>query len=126
MHSPAQVAPVEYPLLSCDVLYACTPPSYGVRLSARCLQRRHSFLLAGEEQSRQDDSSFQRKSYREHDPHSDGLLAPSGRFEAPLFDCFHSGEVEILVSGRALDQDVLDSACVTYMNFQQCCPLNTL
>jgi len=83
-------------------------------------------LLAGEEQSRQDDSSFQRKSYREHDPHSDGLLAPSGRFEAPLFDCFHSGEVEILVSGRALDQDLLDSACVADMNFQQRCTLNTL
>ena len=82
--------------------------------------------MADEEQSRQDDSSFQRKSYWEHDPHRDGLLAPFGRFEPPLFDCFHSSEVEILVSSRALDQDVLDSACVTYINFQQRYTLNTL
>jgi hypothetical protein len=82
--------------------------------------------MASEEQSRQDDSSFQRKSYREHDPHRDGLLAPFGRFEPPLFDCFHSSEVEILVSSRALDQDVLDSACVTYINFQQCRALEAL
>ena len=82
--------------------------------------------MADEAQSRQDDSSFQRKSYREHDPHRDGLFAPSGRFEPPLFDCFHSSEVEILVPSRALDQDVLNSACVADMNFQQRCTLNTL
>ena len=82
--------------------------------------------MAGEAQSRPDDSSFQRKSYREHDPHSDGLFAPSSRFEPPLFDGFHSGKVEILMSGRALDQDLLDSACVADMNFQQCRPLKAL
>ena len=75
--------------------------------------------MADEAQSRQDDGSFQRKSYREHDPHSDGLFAPSSRFEPPLFDGFHSGKVEILMSGRALYQDILDFACVTYVNFQQ-------
>ena len=82
--------------------------------------------MAGEEQSRQDDSLFQRKSYREHDPHSDGLFAPSSRFEPPLFDGFHSGKVEILMSGRALNKDILDSACIADMNFQQRCTLNTL
>ena len=74
--------------------------------------------MAGEEQSRQDDSLFQRKSYREHDPHSDELFAPSSRFEPPLFDGFHSGKVEILMSGRALNKDILDPACVADMNFQ--------
>ena len=78
---PVQVAPVECPLPS------CVPRIYGLHLN---------------------DSSLQRKSHWEHDPHSNGLLAPSGRFEPPLFDCFHSGEVEVLVPGRALHQDVLD------------------
>jgi hypothetical protein len=76
-------------------------------------------LVAGEEQSRQYVGSFQGKSHREHDPHSDGLLAPSGGFKPPLFDRFHSGVVEILVSGRALNKDILDSACVADTNFQQ-------
>jgi hypothetical protein len=75
--------------------------------------------VAGEEQSQQYVGSLQGKSHRQHDPHSNGLLAPSGGFEPPLFDRFHSGEVEILVSGRALNQDILDSACVADMNFQQ-------
>lgn len=83
-------------------------------------------MTAGEEQSRQDDSSLQRKSHREHDPHGDGLLASSSGFEPPLFDGFHSGEVEILMSGRALNKDILDPACVADMNFQQRCTLNTL
>jgi hypothetical protein len=73
--------------------------------------------VAGKQQRWQYDSSLQGKSHREHDPHSNGLLAPSGRFEPPLFDCFHSGKVEILVSGRAFDQDILDPACVADMNF---------
>ena len=82
--------------------------------------------MAGEEQSRQYDSSLQSKPHREHDPHSDGLLAPSGGFEPPLFDGFHRGEVEVLVSGRALNKHILDPACVADMNFQQRCTLNTL
>src|SRR5262245_55379135 len=126
MYSPALVAPGECPLPSCDVLYACTPLSYGVRLSACRLQRRHSFLMAGEAQSRQYDCSSQRKSDWKHDPHSDRLLALLGRFKPPLFDCFYSGKVKILVSCRTLDQDVLDSACVTYINFQQCRALEAL
>jgi hypothetical protein len=82
--------------------------------------------MAGEEQSRQYDSSLQSKPHREHDPHSDGLLAPSGGFEPPLFDGFHRGEVEVLVSGRALNKHILDPACVADMNFQQRRTLNTL
>ena len=82
--------------------------------------------MAGEEQSRQYIGSLQRKSHWEHDPHSNGLLAPSGGFEPPLFDRFHSGEVEILVSSRALNKDILDSACIADMNFQQRRPLKTL
>ena len=75
--------------------------------------------MAGAEKSRQYDSLLQRKSHWEHDPHSNGLFAPSGRFEPPLFDCFYGGEVEILVSSRALHKDILDSASVVDMNFQQ-------
>ena len=82
--------------------------------------------MAGEEQSQPYVGSLQGKSHRQHDPHSNGLLAPSGGFEPPLFDRFHSGEVEILVSGRALNQDILDSACVADMNFQQRRPLKAL
>jgi hypothetical protein len=82
--------------------------------------------VAGEEQSQQYVGSLQGKSHRQHDPHSDGLLAPSGGFEPPLFDRFHSGEVEILVASRALNKDLLDPACVADMNFQQCCPLKAL
>ena len=82
--------------------------------------------MAGKEWSRSYVGSLQHKAHRKYDPHSDRLLAPSGGFEPPLFDCFHSSEIEILVSGRALDQDLLDSACVTYINFQQRYTLNTL
>ena len=82
--------------------------------------------MAGAEKSRQYDSLLQRKSHWEHDPHSNGLFAPSGRFEPPLFDCFHSGEVEVLVSSRALNKDILDSTCVADMNFQQRRSLNAL
>jgi hypothetical protein len=75
--------------------------------------------MAGEEQSQQYVGSLQRKSHREHDPDSNGLLAPSGGFKSPLFDRFHSGEVEALVSSRAFNQDIFDAACVADMNFQQ-------
>jgi len=95
------------------------PLSYGVCPLAHCLKRRHSFSVVDEEQSQQYDDSLQRKAHREHDPHSDRLLTSSSRFESPLFDRFHSGKIEILVSGRALHQDILDFACVTYVNFQQ-------
>jgi hypothetical protein len=76
-------------------------------------------LGAGAEQSRQYDGSLQRKAHWEHDPHRDRLLASPGGFKAPLFDRFHSGKIEILVSGRALHQDILDFACVTDVYFQQ-------
>ena len=76
-------------------------------------------MVAGEEQSWRYAGSFQCKAHWEHDPHSDGLLASSGGFESPLFDRFHSGKIEILMSGRALHQDIPDFACVTYVNFQQ-------
>ena len=82
--------------------------------------------MAGEAWSQSYVGSLQRKAHREYDPHSDRLLAPSGGFELPLFDRFHSGEVEILVSSRALNKNILDSACVADMNFQQRCTLNTL
>ena len=82
--------------------------------------------MAGEAWSRSYVGSLQRKAHREDDPHSDRLLAPSGGFEPPLFDRFHGGEVEILVSSRTLNKNLLDSACVVDMNFQQCRPLKAL
>ncbi len=82
--------------------------------------------MAGEERGRQYDGSLQGKSHWEHEPHSDRPLTLFGGFESPLFDRFHSGEVEILVSSRPLNKDVLDSACATYVNFQQCRALEAL
>ena len=76
--------------------------------------------MAGEAGGRSYVGSLQHKAHRKDDPHSDRLLAPSGRFEPPLFDRFHGGEVEILVSSRALNKHILDSAGVVDMNFRVC------
>ncbi len=82
--------------------------------------------MADEERSRHYSGSLQGKSHWEHDPDRDGSMALSSRFEASLFDCFYRGEVEILVSSRALDKDVLDHASVTHINFQKRCTLGAL